>query len=55
MDITRAKRLVKQYTAARDEAVIAATAKRMVERDECVWHAFAQVAQKPCWCADCER
>lgn len=54
-ELELAKRRVRQYTSVtqRDEAIVTATAERMVQHKECVWHAFAQVTQKPCWCADC--
>lgn len=51
-----ATRRVISYTACRvgkDDAVIAATAERIVRTGECVWHALAQVTKKPCWCARC--
>lgn len=53
MDLQRARSLVKQYTAARDPVVVEQVAQRMVDTGECVWHAFAQVTGKACWCAEC--
>lgn len=57
MTLTQARKLVVSYTAAqlpRDEVTVQQTAQRMVQHNECVWHALSQVTGKPCWCAKCK-
>jgi hypothetical protein len=54
MTLERATHLVRGYTAHCTEEQVAVIANRMVEHDECVWHAAAVVSGHPCWCADCD-
>lgn len=53
MNIERARRLVRQYTAAKTSEEAEPIAQRMILHNECVWHALAMVSGKPCRCSDC--
>jgi len=52
------EKLVRSYIAfkpsdARSLELLAAIVERIVETGECVWHATAQIAGRPCSCQSC--
>lgn len=53
ISITRARRLVRQYTAARTVEEAEPIAQHMVRTGDCVWHALSVVTGNPCQCHDC--
>ena len=47
------ERRVRGFTAGGTDEQVTAIVDRIVLTGECVLHASAQVANKPCFCADC--
>jgi hypothetical protein len=55
MTIEQARKLVRGYTSGMTAEQVEATATRMLETGECVWHAASVVcnALAKCMCRDC--